>query len=306
MFNFANSSNAFGLFVVRLLAMVALLSLSGCSLFCRYCPEEGPECCEDFAQVGTVEGNGNNWVFLWIAAYKDTYVDSHDPRTFACVDDLRVAFFPRGELDIVLRRTYVDFVMPQLPAGSDITEAYLNLYNPASRGDGTSDNILIPVREARAYWPACTLTWATQPEPNNVFVGNGNFQLRLRSQSWFGTENIDSTVRRMFDNPNTNEGFILYLPAPPQGEQSAQKAFWSNNHRSRTATDVGLAPRLLVRVRLPSGTDASEIVMPPLPADNDLGALGDAVRILRIADAANSNSPWPPGWEVARGSLPIP
>ncbi|MCP4269061.1 MAG: DNRLRE domain-containing protein [Candidatus Brocadiaceae bacterium] len=300
--NTVNHNYASGRLAICILVLIGFLCFSGC--FCPECPEVG--CCEDSAQVGTVEGNGSNWIFLWIAAYKDTYVYNQElDSSFNCVDDLRVTFLPHGEFKPDLRRTYVDFVMPRLPEGFKVTEAYLNLYNPAFRGDGTSDKIEIPVREALAYWPACTLTWRTQPEDENVFVSNGGFQLQLRSQSWFGsTVSIDKIVSRMIDNPNTNEGFILYLPAPPIGGQSAQKAFWSNNHQSRTSTDVGLAPRLLIRVKLPNGTDESDIVMPPLPGDNDLGALGDEVMMLRIANTSDSSSLWPASWQVPLPNVP--
>ena len=66
MINLAKRRNNFRQFVVLLLAMIALLSLSGCSLFCRPCPEEVLECCEDFAAVGFSSGLPLTKIPMWI------------------------------------------------------------------------------------------------------------------------------------------------------------------------------------------------------------------------------------------------
>jgi len=265
-------------------------------------------CCQQLPTVATVNGSGSEWVFLWIAGYRDTSLDTALPNPAAgCDPELRVGQFVES-----VRRTYVDFMLPQLPAGSQVTEAYLNLYHPARRGDGTTDNINISVQRTSDNWEAC-------PTPASLTFSPGfDFNLDLRSQDWSGSEDIHVLINDLIANPTGFEGFMLHHLSG--GGIPVQKSFYSDNHQSRTRNDLGLSPRLLLRVQLPPGLDASAITLPQLPGNNDLGDVRRRpgppqwlaflfppppanVRMMEI-EQATASSPWPPAWAVAIAGVP--
>jgi len=277
--------------IVAVTAVLALLD-AGCS--------GSLDCCEEAPTKGDINNNstGNNrWVFLWIAAVKDASIDSTEPsRNSGCDPELRVGFL--GELN---RRTYVDFRLPQLPKGSEINEAYLNLYHPANRADGTTDNVNVPVGRTSFPWgDPSKLTWANSNTPSSL---QAEFRIDLKSQAWSGSQNIKDLVKDLMDRPGQSEGFIIHFESP---ELRGQKSFYSNNHSSRTPTSLGLAPRLLLRVHLPARATAADITLPPLSALNDLGDVvrrsenppPDSVLMVEVEDARKSG-PWPPAWDVA-------
>ncbi|MBX3744933.1 MAG: DNRLRE domain-containing protein [Verrucomicrobiae bacterium] len=283
---------------LSLLLVGLWLSGTGCSAIRRLvcCPEEPRrDCCTSVAQTGRIEGRGTEWVSLWITAYKDTYVDRREPdRRFGCEPDVRVASLLVEPVPVT-RRTYVHFVLPRLPAGSQIGKAFLNLYNPDF--SNPPENAPIHARTAVRHWDPCDLTWNNQPEEPG-FLSSADFGIKYRNRDWCGpTASIRQFIEPIFANAAAHEGFIIFTPVQP----SQQKAFLSNNHSSRTANDLGLAPRLLVRVKLPPGTTAADIRIPPLPADNDLGALGVHVLLVAVADAADDLEPFPAAWNVFEG-----
>ena len=70
-------------------------------------------------------GTGSNITYFWLAAIKDAYVRSDIPEfNGSGAYSLVVAHGqPSGE-----QRSYIKFFMPQLPAGSKVLEAYINVY----------------------------------------------------------------------------------------------------------------------------------------------------------------------------------
>ena len=276
--------------IVAVTALVTLLN-AGCS--------RSPDCCTEPPTNGNIKNNstGRRWVFLWIAAVKDTSIDSTEAgRSSGCDPELRV-----GYLSELNRRTYVDFRLPKLPKGYEINEAYLNLYHPANRADGTTDSVHVPVaRSSRPWGDPCKLTWTNANTPLSV---RAEFRVALKSQAWSGSQNIKDTVKEFIDGPSSSGGFIVHFESP---ELRGQKSFHSNNHSSRTPTSLGLAPRLLLRVHLPAGTTAEDITLPPLPVPNDLGEVlrsspdpqPDSVLMVEIEDGTRTGR-WPPAWDVA-------
>ena len=276
--------------IVAVAAVVTLLN-AGCS--------GSLNCCQEPPTSGTIKNNstGGNWVFLWIAAVKDASIDSIESRrSSGCDPELRVGFL--GELN---RRTYLDFRLPQLPKGYEISEAYLNLYHPDSRADGTTDNVNIPVARTSAPWgDPSRLTWANSNTPPSM---RAEFRIDLKSQAWSGSQNIKDMVKDFMDGPGLSARFIVHCESP---ELRGQKSFYSNNHSSRTPTSLGLAPRLLLRVHLPARTTAAGITLPPLSVPNDLGDVlrrspnppPDSVLMVEIENATKT-SPWPAAWDVA-------
>ncbi|MGD2110866.1 MAG: hypothetical protein PVI86_15920 [Phycisphaerae bacterium] len=287
-----------------LLILLALLPLGGVA----GCPIVLLNCCQNVPTSGDISGTGSGFIFVWLAAVKDTYYMPllTDPPTPAGADhgcdiDLRVGYQLVGPNDEALR-TYVDFLFPEFPPGSEVREAYLNLYHPSNMGDGTPDNnMCIPGTNATDHWDPCVDT-----EP--PFTNGHALAIRLRSQAWSGSADIYDKVQDILDGTTSFDGWVLYW-----NESYRNKDFWSNNHPSRTRNSLGFAPRLLLRVELPPGATAADIVFPPLPSDNDLGdvsrrpllpAATGSVLMMLVEDAADRLSPWPTSWDVHLGSCP--
>lgn len=234
-------------------------------------------------------------VYLWVAADKDAYVSCGFPGSGGVCPEENLNYGAHGEL-VVSRSTlgikiaYVHFLLPHLPEGTRILESYLELYHPGQQEDGQTDDVRIPVVNATAPWHPATLTYANQP---NIFGASGEFDIRLRSRAWSGSRDITDIVTPHFNNRSRFYGFAFWWPFgknPP-----IEKSFYSNNDSRRTASDLGLSPRLLVKIELPAGKSTDDIVLPPLSADNDLPFNGQEVLMLRFASGSN----WPAGWNVA-------
>lgn len=230
-------------------------------------------------------------VFLWIGADKDAFVSCGRPAggcpeshlNFGQNDKLVVA-----NSQVAIKRSYVHFLIPNLPAGTEIQEAYLELYYPAKNEDGQTDDIDIPVVRAVAPWSPLEITYDTEP---NSFPSNSEFTLDLESQSWSGSPDIADIVRQIFSAPSEFHGFVLFWQDQSLG---IEKGFYSNNYIGRTADDLGQSPRLLVKVQLPSGKTTDDITLPAIPADNDLEFEGQEVLMLRFSGGDD----WPESWEV--------
>ena len=221
---------------------------------------------------------------LWIGSDKDTYVWMEYPQSnWKQQGYLAVAYL--GDH----KRSFVHFLMPNLPEGTIITRAYLELYHGGQNEDGYSDEIDMQVQRASASWSVATLTWATQP----TFSRQTEFYLHLRSKNWCGSDEIQDVVTEMIVHPENDFGFIVdyYDPALTHG---IDKGLHSNN-LDRTAADMKTAPRLLMKIRLPAGRTFSEITLPPLSSDNDLGfAPGTEILMMRYAPGSD----WPDEWSV--------
>jgi hypothetical protein len=231
-------------------------------------------------------------VFLWIGADRDASVRcsgghgcDDGANNFGVDGDLRVS-----NQTAQLHASYVHFHLPVLPPGAEIVEAYLELYHGATRGDGTSDDQCLPVAPAVAPWRYDEITWDNQP--NHVGIGLGNpFVIALRSDAWSGTGNIAEYVQTMFDSPDAAHGFAIFAPQGPM----IDKGFYSNNSPFRAVDDLGLAPRLLVRARMPDLSRDEDFVVPELPLHNDLPFDGENVLMARLAIGES----WRPTWNVA-------
>lgn len=245
-------------------------------------------CDEQTSSSGPADDGSREWC-LWIGADKDTYVSCG--RTVPCTEG-NLNFGGSAELivanwELANKRSYVHFLIPNVPEGTEVLEAYLELFHGGANEDGKTDDIRIPVQTAQASWDPNILTWNTA-EP---FQPGGNFHLNLRSQAWCNSDEIASMVQGYLDNPATHHGFILHWFAP---SPRIEKGFYSLNHIYRTAQDLWRSPRLLVRIRLPEGHTFSEVSLPPLPSDNDVPFEGQEVLMLRFSPGSD----WPDDWEV--------
>src|SRR5690606_18288515 len=173
-----------------LLALVALVVLlPGCTILTTS-EEEGP--------TGT-----SNIVYMWIGANADAFTwcsfqtagCPYGDANFGRNGTLAVAY---TQLD--LKRTYVNFDLPGLPDGTEVTEAYLELYHGGKNEDGRTDDIDIPVALVPSAWDPMTITHNNQPFQHTPA---GFTTLNLKSQAWSGTVNISSQVSGLFANPTT-------------------------------------------------------------------------------------------------------
>ena len=199
-------------------------------------------------------------------------------------------------------RTYLRFELPDLPAGSKVEEAYLHLFNTQDLryvGNGRS----IPIRETSA-WSARTVTFAQPIAPFTT----GGARLHVFPKDWCRSDDLSTFVQRHFDDPSTNDGFMLTYGTSAVYDGSAA-AFVSLNE-SRTprmfglpypGLDVSAAPRLLVKVELPPGATAGDVVPPPTDNPDDplgrsrtgMGTFAPPPRML-----IEPGSDWPPAWRV--------
>ena len=278
-----NKTRKTSIFFLFTISVTAILIVAGCNV--------SP------LPTGPVNTPGpGQTVYLWIGADKDTYVSCGGPslgcpeRTwnFGGQSNLSVA----GS-EIALKRSYVHFTLPTLPVFTKIEEAYLELFHPGKNEDGKTDDILLPVAKCPFQWNPLTLTYENEPVP--ISTAESSFKIKLRSQDWSGSENINVLMGEYFANPQDFLGFIVQWHYQTLG---IEKGFYSNNHSSRTVSDLGLAPRLLVKLTLPEGKTVNDIILPSvLPADNDLGfSSGSNVLMVNFVSGGNN---WPTSWNVA-------
>ncbi len=222
-------------------------------------------------------------VFLWIGADKDTWIWQQSPDNSWGQDGyVRIAYAND------IKRGYVHFPIPDLPEGTTIDEAYLELYHPGKNSDGQTDDIEIDVQRMNFEWSPSELTWNNQP----AFTAAAQFTIDLRSQAWSSSDDIVTMIRDIFDDPANFHGFTIFWQR--NAGFNIEKGFSSNNY-DRTADDMKKAPRLLVKITLPDGKSTDDISLPPLIDDNDLDfPAGTEILMLRYS---GGNS-WPDSWEV--------
>jgi hypothetical protein len=233
-------------------------------------------------------------VCLWIGADKDAYVTCG--RTVGCEEGDhnhgQDIYLVVAGWELAHKRSYVHFLLPILPEGTEIMEAYLEFHHPGKNEDGNTDNVDIPVQKASGDWSPMDLTWNNQP----AFTPSQLFTIDLKSQAWSGSSNIVAAVTDMFGDPESDYGFVLWWTELTG--VGIEKGFHSNNCMDRTASDLGSSPRLLVKIKLPSGKTTSDISLPALPLDNDLPFEGQEILMLRFSSGSN----WPEDWDVTVGS----
>ena len=258
------------------LASLVLLASAGCQL----APPPGG---------GTASGT----VYLWVSADKDAYTSCggsgcpEQNNNYGTQGFVPVANNPPLN---ILKKAYVHFTPPTFPEGTEIEEAYFEMFHGGTNEDGSTDAIDIPVAEAIAAWSPLTITHANQP---NTDLTGGFTTIDLRSAAWSGTPDISATVIDWLETPATNHGLVSYWVYQGTG---VEKGFSSNNHTSRTANDLGQAPRLLIKAIFPDGTSTDDMQLGALPPDNDID-LGTSVLMVEF----RSSSDWPEDWDVSVG-----
>lgn len=242
----------------------------------------------DIIDLTNIQTPASGYVYYWITTDADTYVEcsfaggacSGGDFDHSGYDFVTVAHSP-----LSIKRSYVNFPKVTFPPGTIIEEAYFEMFHSGKNEDGKSDEILMDVNRVRKTWNAGTLTYTNQPIP----TGNGGeVQLKLESQDWSGTTNLSTQMQQELMGSSTFEGFLISLLSPNPGYE---KGFYSGNHRSRTLNDLGLAPRLLLRVKLPDGFDTNDVIVGPGHID---GSGGNYVGF-RFQTGSN----WPSDWELA-------
>ena len=234
-------------------------------------------------------------VALWIAADRDTFISSDQQNTsFGCERFLTVA----GS-NPPTKRVYVHFLLPTLPAGKEILDAKIELYHSGEREDGKTDDLNIPFGGVVFNWIPYNLTWNNEPNPPTAQV----MMIHLRSKDWSGSRASDA--RQIIDllgnalaTPGaTTNGFVLDYP---NNSPSIEKGFVSDNDPGRTATNLYLAPRLLLKVRLPPGTSTNNITLPStLPMGTDLYFRNSPTILMLRHEPAPAGSLWPTAWNVS-------
>jgi hypothetical protein len=235
---------------------------------------------------------GSGVVCFWISSDRDTYasfgrVGEDVDRNFGPSGFVAVANGPLG-----IKHSYVQFTPPSFPEGTEILEAKLELFHSGKNEDGTTDDVNFNVAVIRnEAWSPLTLTWANRPDRDGL--PGVDAELRLRSQNWSGTPDISGIVREMIDSSTVHHGFLVWY-RDPSGRQ-VEKGFYSNNDVRRKQNDLGLAPRLLIRVRLPEGKTVADVKLPPfLAADTDI-TLARPITMLQTRQSAT----WPTDWNVS-------
>lgn len=278
------------------LAAIAVLALAGCGSLCQqFCPAPGST-----TLTPTMEGSAQGeFAYLWLAADKDAWVGCTSP---GCTDgDLNHGTLfsldvgqpiPPGD-----KRIYVEFYMPELPPGARIVEAYINLYEDSRQVPDTFPRPVIAVNDE---WDPRLINRSNEPMPLGALSQDAQLGSFRDVNQWRGTlpvSDIGRIAREHLAYPSRNHGFLINNPA----NVTFLRSFTSDNAPSRTATDMDHSPRLLLKVQLPGGPegylDASNVGLPPLPADTDLDEFltGPGVLMVRLAGGAN----WPPSWDVA-------
>jgi hypothetical protein len=224
---------------------------------------------------------------LWIGSDADALVrcsvskQCGDQATnFGALSSLSVG---GGELEH--SRSYVRFLMPAFPPGTKVVQAQLELFHGGKQEDGTKDDICLDVARSPGPWKPLEVTWSNQPLSSTIGTET---KMSLVSQGWSAAD-VTAAVVDHVANPENNFGFVVFTPASSQ----IHKSFDSNSHQSRTDTELGTSPRLLVRVELPA---SGEVVWPEsFEEGTDLPFPNESIE---IAEASVGDS-WPADWKAA-------
>jgi hypothetical protein len=227
-------------------------------------------------------------LFYWISSDADTYVECSNT-TGACtggeVDHSGYDFVAVSHTPNDIKRAYINFPKPAFPPGTVINEAYFELYHSGKNEDGKRDDILLDVNRVHKDWNAGLVTYANQPIP----TGNGGeFYMKLESQNWSGTTDIGTQMQQ---DIITNDDFNGFLVSIQSFDPGYDKGFHSPQTRTRTLTDLGLAPRLLLRVTLPAGFTTNDVQFNTTHTDG----LGGSYVGFRF----RSGGSWPADWKLA-------
>ncbi len=227
-------------------------------------------------------------VYYWLASDADTYVECLNivaPCAGEQIDrstnpGLVVAHTPG-----VIKRSYINFPMPIFPDGTVIEEAYLELYHSGTNEDGKSDDINLSVTRVKPIWNAATMTFQNQPIP----VESGEeFKMDLKSDDWSGTSNMAFSLQKDIVENRDLEGFVVFIR---NKEPGYEKGFHSGNHSSRSLDNLGMGPRLMLKVTLPQGSSTSSVRFNNNHFDGSSGSF--------FGVQYRSGINWPADWDVA-------
>jgi hypothetical protein len=84
------------------------------------------------------------------------------------------------------------------------------------------------------------------------------------------------------------QGFLVYIANYDPGYNIG---FYSGNHKSRTLQDLGYAPRLLLKVNLPSGFTTDDVQFNTAHSDGKGGNY--------LGFRYKTSTDWPAEWQVA-------
>jgi hypothetical protein len=246
--------------------------------------------------------SSNDIVYIWTSAYTDTYISSDEPDRNFSANDLMAAQNAVGSRGPGMKTiSYVKFIMPILPQGSEVEEAYFEVFHGGKNEDGTTDEITFNVSEVMQPFNARTITWNNGIDGRMFYVGQpiSPYPNRFRSQDWCSTPNIFGLIQTYIDDPSKHNGFRVTI----SDIRTYYKGFYSNNSFGRNSTSLGKAPRIVMKVRMPSGmATRSNISWPNVPADHDMtnpAAFPQRQDIL-ISQYQFGGSDFPAAWNVKK------
>ncbi len=232
------------------------------------------------------QGNGPFVTYFWCTAVKDAYVSSSLPYNLGGLSwDNVGSGDPNG-----MQRTYVQFYMPLLPATAQVTEAYINMYENSRQYPGM---VSIDVALANDTWDPATISWIDQPNPPGPLAAGPTIGPYTDIPRWRGTSDISGYGQAHLDNPAGNFGFVLVV----NSQQSIVRSFASLDHATRTAADMGQAPRLMLRVETDAPLTQANIIPGGLPLDNELGGRFNGP--FTVSEQRFGLSAWPSEWDLA-------
>lgn len=240
-------------------------------------------------------------IWIWLAADQDTSVRCDGP--FCTGGDSLYGFDPL--LDVAdnasqTARSYVQFTMPNLPAGANVEEAYLELYQ-AGGSNASFGQDFVGVIPVEAPWRPDTTTYNTQP-PSIPGQNEFNVTPSGNASGWWTSPNLKRYADYKLGNPQFNYGFVTTNPkavdAPTAPSTQRAYTFRSNNFGDRTTTNVGTGPRFVLKVRLPIGAGIDDVSLPPVPPGSDIPGAPN-VQLGRAALRAGENAPTQ--WNVGGG-----
>jgi hypothetical protein len=227
---------------------------------------------------------------FWLAATKDAHVSSSIPE--ANYDGMFSLVCSHGDPNKE-QRFYIKFFMPQLPAGTEVLEAYINIYEDSQTGQ--AGTVTIPVGEAIADWDPYQITWNMQPNPIGAFsTAAKEIQSYVNYNMWRTSGDVKEIAQKHLDDPASNFGWLFNNQSPTAFTRSFKSM---NALDARTQTELQLGPRLLLKVKSDTPLNSSNIGT-AVSGSTELGNMygfNTDIRVYRIA----SEDDWPAEWEVA-------
>jgi hypothetical protein len=190
------------------------------------------------------------------------------------------------------KRVYVRFYLPELPAGTQVIEARVNLFDLRPVASGNTDQVIMGSRAIGA-WNAEQITWINQP--NSATGLQQEFNLESRANEWSPSQDIAQLiVEPVMNGSEPNNGFMIHFFSTVQSFENGYK---SDNTASRTENDLDDAPRLLLRLSKP--TSCSALTLPNIPwSDTDLDASIGGPPLSPVLMVRTGHTSWPTNWNV--------